>query len=90
EKPKFVKKKAKHLARRKKGSKRRDKAKLHLQSEWAHITKQSEDFAHKLSNKLVNSGYTAFAVEDLHIQNMVKNHNLAQAIYNASWNKFIQ
>ncbi|MCL4375262.1 transposase [Candidatus Marsarchaeota archaeon] len=43
-----------------------------------------------LSDKLVNPGYTSFAVEDLHIQNMVRNHNLAQSIYDASWNRFIQ
>ncbi|MGC8479887.1 MAG: RNA-guided endonuclease InsQ/TnpB family protein, partial [Candidatus Micrarchaeia archaeon] len=42
------------------------------------------------SDKLVNSGYTSFAVEKLSINNMVKNHRLAQAIYAASWNKFIQ
>ncbi|ASI13429.1 IS200/IS605 family transposase OrfB [Candidatus Mancarchaeum acidiphilum] len=97
EKPRFVRKRAKHLARwqrriakREKGSKRRENAKNHLQKEWEHVTEQSDDFSHKLSNKLVNSGYTSFAVEDLHIQNMAKNHNLAQAIYNASWNKFIQ
>jgi putative transposase len=45
---------------------------------------------HKLSDTLVNSGYTSFAVEDLHIQNMVKNHRLAGSIHNASWNRFIQ
>ncbi|ASI13732.1 IS200/IS605 family transposase OrfB [Candidatus Mancarchaeum acidiphilum] len=97
EKPRFVRKRAKHLARwqrriakREKGSKRRENAKNHLQKEWEHVTEQSDDFSHKLSNKLVNSGYTSFAVEDLHIQKMAKNHNLAQAIYNASWNKFIQ
>ena len=97
EKPKFAKKAEKHIARwqrliakRHKGSKRREKAKLNLQRKWERVANQSNDFAHKLSDKLVNSGYTSFAVEDLHIQNMVKNHNLAQSIYNASWNRFIQ
>ena len=97
EKPKFEKKAEKHIARwqkivakRHKGSKRREKAKQQLQKKWEYIANQSIDFAHKLSDKLVNSGFTSFAVEDLHIQNMVKNHNLAQSIYNASWNKFMQ
>ena len=106
EKPKFVKRRAKRIAhwqrvvaRRtrwegnrlaREQSKNRDKAKLRLQREWEHATNQSNDFAHKLTDKLINSGYTSFAVEKLNIQNMAKNHNLAQAIYNASWNKFFQ
>jgi transposase, IS605 OrfB family, central region len=97
EKPKFVTKSKKHIAkcqriiaRRNKGSKRREQSKLKLQKKWEHTTNQSNDFAHKLSDKLINSGYTSFAVEKLDIQNMVKNHNLAQAIHNASWNRFIQ
>ncbi|MCL4365523.1 transposase [Candidatus Marsarchaeota archaeon] len=96
EKPKFVKKSEKHIARwqrivarRKKGSNRREMEKEMLSKKWEHTTNQSDDFAHKLSGKLVNSGYTSFAVEDLHIQNMVKNHRLAQSIHNASWNRFI-
>ena len=96
-KPNFVKKSEKHIAkwqkivaRRKKGSNRREMAKEMLSKTWKHTTNQSDDFAHKLSDKLINSGYTSFAVEDLHIQNMVKNHRLAQSIHNASWNRFIQ
>ncbi len=96
-KPKFMIEKKKKLARwqrivarRKKGSKRREKAKLKLQIEWEKITNQSIDFAHKLSNALVNSGYTSFAIEKLNINEMVKNHTLAQSIYNASWKRFIQ
>ena len=96
EKPKFVKKSKKHIAkwqritaRRKKGSKRRERAKLKLQKKWEHTTNQSNDFAHKLSDELINSGHTSFAVEKLNIQNMAKNHNLAQSIYSASWNRFI-
>ncbi len=77
-------------ARRKKGSHSREDSKLHLQREWEQITNQSNNFAYKLSDKLIKSGYTSFAVEDLQIQNMVKNHRLAQSIHNASWNKFIQ
>ncbi|MGC8483912.1 MAG: RNA-guided endonuclease InsQ/TnpB family protein, partial [Thermodesulfobium sp.] len=97
EKPKFVKKNTKHIAkwqriiaRRHKGSKRRERAKLKLQKKWEYTANLFNDFAHKLSNKLVNSGYTSFAVEDLHIQNMVKNHRLAGSIQNASWNRFVQ
>ena len=71
------------------GSKRRGSAKLKLQKKWEDVVNQFDDFAHKLSMKLVNSGYTSFAMEDLHIQNMVKNHNLSQSIHNASWNRFI-
>ncbi len=96
-KPKFFKKKAKRIAlwqrrisKRKKSSKRREKAKLHLQNEWKNITNQSTDFMYKLSNSLVKSGYTSFVIEKLSITNMVKNHILAQSIQNASWNKFIQ
>ena len=76
--------------KRKKGLKRREKSKLKLQKKLERITNQSNDFAHRLSDKLVNSGYTSFIVEDLHIQNMVKNHRLASSIQNASWNRFIQ
>ncbi len=96
EKPKFAKKAEKHIARwqrivakRHKGSKRRGSAKLKLQKKWEDVVNQSNDFAHKLSMKLVNSGYTSFAIEDLHIQNMIRNHRLAQSIHNASWNRFI-
>ena len=97
EKSKFMQQKRKKIAkwqkivaRRNKGSKRRERAKARLQKTYEYSTNQSDDYLHKLSDNLVNSGYTSFAVEDLHIQNMVKNHNLAQSIYNASWNRFIQ
>ena len=97
EKPKFMQQKRKKIAkwqktmqRRHKGSKRRQMAKERLQIAYADATNQSDDYLHKLSDTLINSGYTSFAVEDLRIQNMVKNHRLAGAIHNASWNRFIQ
>jgi putative transposase len=96
QKPKFYKRKARRIAHwqrviagRIKGSHRRERAKTHLQIEWKNVTNQSNDFMHKLSNVLVNSGYTSFAVESLNIRNMEKNHRLAQSIQNASWNRFV-
>ena len=106
EKPKFARKKEKKLAhwqsviakkditakkqKRSKYTKNRAKAIDHLQEEWREVNNQSNDFAHKLSNKIVNSGYTSFAVENLNIQSMLQNHSLARSIQNASWNRFAQ
>jgi putative transposase len=96
QKPKFFKKKEKRIAkwqkivaRRNKGSKRRDNARSRLQEEWRDVTRQSNDFIHKLSDILVKSGYTSFVVEKLQIQNMTKSHRLAQSIQYASWNRFV-
>ena len=97
EKPKFFNRRKRRIAiwqrriaRKRRGSRNRERAKLKLQEEFEYITNQSDDFAHKLSNTLIKSGYTSFAVERLDIRSMVKNHNLAQSIHNASWNRFIQ
>ncbi len=96
-KPNFRKNAEKHVtrwqrifARRKKGSKRRQLAKDRLNKEYETANNQTNDYLHKITNKLVNSGYTSFAVEKLQIQNMVKDHRLAKSINYASWNKFFQ
>ncbi|MEM3487340.1 MAG: transposase, partial [Conexivisphaerales archaeon] len=97
QKPKFMREKRKRIARwqriiarRKRGSKRREKVKERLQIIYEHSTNQSNDFLYKLSLMLVNSVYTSFVVDDLHIQNMLKDHKLAGSIQDASWNRFIQ
>jgi putative transposase len=78
------------VARREKGSKNREKAKLQLQKEYQCANNQQNDYLHKATNQLIHSGYTSFAVEDLNINNMVKNHHLANSIQSASWSKFKQ
>jgi putative transposase len=96
-KPNFRKKAEKHIAkwqrivaRRKKGSRRRQIAKERMNREYEVANNQTNDYLHKITDKLVNSGYTSFAVEKLQIQNMVKNRRLAKSINYASWNRFFQ
>jgi putative transposase len=78
------------VARRQKGSRRREKAREKLHDSWEKVNRQSDDFARKTANDLISSGYTSFAVEGLHIRNMLKNHRLAGAINRAAWNGFIR
>ncbi len=96
-KPNFRKKQEKHIAkwqrivaRRYKGSKRRQLAKDKLNREYEVANNQTNDYLQKVTNKIVNLGYTSFAVEKLQIRNMVKDHSLAKSINYASWNKFFQ
>jgi len=58
-------------------------AKLHEK-----ITNQRQDFLHKTSTKLIRENQT-ICLETLVVKNMVKNHNLAQAISDVSWSTFV-
>ncbi|MCT8139266.1 IS200/IS605 family element transposase accessory protein TnpB [Anaerobacillus sp. CMMVII] len=53
------------------------------------ITNARTDFLHKLSTNLVKN-HDIIGMEDLSVQNMAKNKNLAKAISEASWYRFRQ
>ena len=58
-----------------------------LAREWEHIEELERNTVHRLSADIIsalNPGDTV-AVEDLRIQNMLKNHRLARAISEQSW-----
>ena len=74
------------LSRKKKGSHNRWKARIRLAKAWRTVSRQRDDFAHKLSYKLATEN-TLIAFEELQIQNMTKNHSLASAIMDACWGK---
>ena len=84
---KRLKKLQKDLSRKQKGSNNRNKVRLKIAKLHEKITNQKKDFLHKLSTKLIRENQS-IAIEDLRIKNMMKNHNLAKAISEASWYKF--
>ncbi len=76
------------LARKKKGSKSREKARKLVARVHERISNARQDFLHKLSRKIVNDNQ-AVVIEDLNIKGMVRNHNLAKAISDVGWGMFI-
>ena len=78
----------KRLSKKKLDSKNYIKAKNKVNKMHTKIANQREDFCHQLSRRLVNENQVV-VVENLNIKGMVKNKNLAKAIQDAGWNKFL-
>ena len=79
----------KQLARKEKGSKNRDKARLKVAKLHAKIADCRKDFLNKLTIQLIRENQVVIT-ESLAVKNMIKNPKLAQAIADCAWGELIR
>ena len=84
---KRLRKLQRNLAKKTKGSKRREKARKRVAKLHAKVKDTRTDFLHKLSTKVIRENQT-IVLEDLNVSGMVRNRKLSRAISDLGWRSF--
>ena len=82
-----IRKAQRKLARRKKGSKRRELTRSKIAKLKAKKSDTRKDFLHKLSTRVVSENQV-IALEDLNVSGLLKNRCLSRAISQSGWREF--
>ena len=75
------------LSRKVKGSNNRKKQAMRIAKVFERLTNKKENYIHFIVNEILKS-YDVVFIEDLNVQGMLKNHNLAKAIQEVGFFKF--
>lgn len=77
------------LAKKQKGSKRRERARKAVARQYEIVENKRTDFLHQVTTRIVRENQTII-IEDLNVDGMLQNHCLAKHISSASWNEFFR
>ena len=75
------------LSRKVKGSNNRNKERIRLARAYERLTNKKENYIHSVVNEILKS-YDVVFMEDLNVQGMLRNHNIAKAIREIGFARF--